>query len=38
MTYHHAALVKHHDIGVKDPVPFGDTGSDEIDREREAAL
>jgi len=38
MTYHQAALVKHHYIGVKDPVPLGDTGSDEIDRERYAAL
>jgi hypothetical protein len=38
MTYYQAALVKHHYIGVKDPVAFGDTGSNEIERERYAAL
>ena len=38
MAYHQSTLVKHHHITVKAPVPFGDTDSEDIDLEREAAL
>ena len=31
MAYHQSTLVKHHHITVKAPVPFGDTGSEDID-------
>src|SRR5262249_36395194 len=31
MAYYQSPLVKHHHITVKEPVPFGDTGSNEIE-------
>ena len=38
MTHHQATAVKHHHRGINGPVPFGGTGSDNIERARDAAL